>query len=32
MGGAFTTLEAKTKTELKSKVQDWIKEAKGKGL
>ena len=32
MGGASTTLEAKTKTELKRKVQKWIIEAKGKGL
>lgn len=32
MGGALDTLKAKTKTELKRKVQNWIKEAREKGL
>lgn len=32
MGGASTTLTARTKTELKRKVQKWTSEAKARGL
>lgn len=32
MGGTIETIRARTKTELKKKVQQWISEAKGAGL
>lgn len=32
MAGAMTILSAKTKTELKEKVREWIVEAKAHGL
>jgi len=32
VGGTITTLSAKTKTELKKKVQEWIAEANANNL
>lgn len=32
MGGSIATISARTKTELKKKVQEWIRGAKAAGL